>query len=512
MFQSWEFLFVANLFLVLLYPLLAKWIKNEKLLFSILFILPAGLAVSEHFFINADLGFYLKLSLLHWNISLIFIALLWNLSGKQIKKFYLFALLSAFLSLVKYLFSSSLVFFDPIWGIIPGTVSIDPIISLEPYYFRLAVLTVIGLTLINYRSALWMTCGFFALAAFAGLATPSPVLFSGALKNHFRESASFGPIEVRLESEKASQFSARDWAREFAFNLEEIRSRLPKSAVLNPNLHFNIYIYDSDDTKAHWIGARETQIGNFIQKSMHLSHVVPISELLPHELTHLVHGQLKAPLISYLDSFYLEGFAVALQSEDKDNTLDDAAAFVQTLSLKNFPHVLKFFTAYSSTVSYALAGGAAVKKLEEGLFPWEGKTDIDFFKSRPVSAEKKLWAAKVLERKLLFKDPLRRDCARLEWVYSNSKDSRDFVKLNELCPNWKKSPAYHSPKSDREMLADALSRIADLKLREAESKFYLGLRLIDSKALSEEILKTWKVPSSPEANRFKARLEWELRN
>ena len=514
-FQSWEFLFGANLALVLVYPFLAHIFKNEKALNSILFFFPAAAATTEHLLIKADLDFHLKLCILHWGVSLLAIYGLWKFLPEKRKHLLYFSIV--FVSLVfsfsKFLISPSLVWLDPFWGVVPGTVSIDPIISLDPYLYRLAILFIVSMTLLSFQSAVWFVTSFWALAFLLGAVPSSPFLSSRSLVQSFKSKENFKQLELYFEGNQSSIFSPWVWSRELGFALDRMLAKLPEKNSLTSKTPYRIFFYASDDSKANWIGARQTEIGHFLHGEMHLSHLVPGQSVLAHELAHLIHGKIEAPLISYLDPFYLEGFAVAISTEDENLLLDEASALVQTLDLKDWPRGSDFFFLYSPDVAYTLAGAAALKKIQQKEWPWQGEPiDLSIFKSRKVTPEQLFNAKKALERKAIFKDPLVRDCTRLEWSYALSKTNENLTKLEDVCPNWKTSPHYRTPPSDEHLLVRSFEQIENTNLRAAKSKFYLGITKNDPKNLARDILANWKTPISASGEAFKKRLQWEVEN
>jgi hypothetical protein len=242
--------------------------------------------------------------------------------------------------------------------------------------------------------------------------------------------------------------------------------------------------------------------------------VSPKTELLGHELSHLLHGQIKAPIKSYLDPFLLEGVAIALSQKNSERTFDEASALVQTLGLKTWPRYLNFFLSYPPRAAYALAGGFALRSFSLNFWPWDERGDeLEFFRMRRVSEQSLEKARKILKMKSPLKDPLRRDCARLEETFYRSENLQDLKKLEDLCPNWRENPSYIPPKSDLQILEEDLGRISDENLRAQERRFYQTVMSGDSKALASEILSHGgfeENSGSEEFEEFNRRLNWEL--
>lgn len=513
-FQTWEFVFGLNIAIVILFPWIKSRLQNIRVRALVLALAPLLLAFIESAFQPADFSFYLKLYLLHWGASYLTLEYLSrNLSEAQTIRAHIgIVLISLCLSSIKYLFSPSLIWIDPILGVLPGTIGLDPIISLQPYFARLILLTFAFALSLDARPILTFFLAFFIGSLIFADQIPSSYLSTKMLESHFQIKAKSGPVRIFIESDFASHFSADFWAEEFHFLWDELKMRLPSQAKISDSNEVKIFIYSSDNSKADWIGARETQIGNFWKGELHLSRLSPLSDILDHELAHLLHGKIEAPWISYLDPFYLEGLAVALASEDSEQTMDRAAALLQVLPEPKWPRGVQFFSRFPSQAAYALAGGFALVHLEANEWPWIGNTDaVTKLNSRTVSSELKSWAKRVLERKSLFKDPKRRDCVRLEWNYFNHPSSRLAEKLDSLCPKWKTVPSYQPPDNDLQIFERQIAIEKNPEFAKALKEFYLALSTEDRKQIAQELLNHWKFRSEGRYEQFKKRLAFSLR-
>ncbi len=445
-FHSWETIALFNLFITAFVPFLIPqrdigktfWIK---FLFLLFFLQMAGLL---QFWLKreGDIRFFLILSFLHFNISFTNSVFIWKMIHvrRPALAYYLLILLSGFLSLLGFVLYPTMTIADPFWGVLPGTVLMDPIISLKIYWARLGVSTLgwffiliipffrktplFGI-LFTYWVSLWIW----------GQAFPSPLYSERALKKGFVEYASVGPFEVWVENPKKSAFSADIWAKDFEFNLNQIKKRLPPTASISRQEKYKIFIFESDQSKASTIGARNVQIGDFYNSEMFLSLDGPHQEILPHELSHLLHGHLSSPLRSYVDPFLFEGFAIALSSPELKETEEKAAAIlIENPSITGWPRFLKF-TMSSSAVSYALAGGSAAKQIRMGKLPWEAlEFSVDDFRKIPVSERARNEARELLKIKPFFRDTVRRDCARLYRIVEEKKSYASWKSFQSICP------------------------------------------------------------------------------
>jgi hypothetical protein len=524
-FLSWEFLFGLNIVFAILLPFLLRWLPSRRakvLVFVGASLLPHFLALGSWFFTHhGDLEFHLKLTALHWNLSVINLFLLWQLLEGPYRfwRYFGFLLCSAIVSVGALFLTPSLSFTDPFWGVSPGTVSIDPIISLPPYYLRLWVCFMAALVILRWRRAAVYLISIWAAYFLIGQFTPSQFLSVTALKRQFKEEASFGSITVYVQDPKVEEFSAEVWAREFGFHLEELKKRLPEDVIPNKDLEFSIFIYRDDDSKNKWIHARQTQIGHFVRGEMHLSHQTPLSPILRHELAHLLHGQSTAPWYAYLDSFYLEGFAVAISEVSLENAVAEAAAVAQVLPEGRklvWPRTIRFYGTYPASASYALAGGFAALALQHHQAPWNFPVpDPKDLLQIKVSEENLNRAKEIFARPMLFEDPDRRDCARLEHEFENYRQEKNRIKLEKICPNSEILTAAISEKLlPFQQLKGMMEKAKDKKLFKDKILFYESLTRanqskLDSKRLAKNILQKWNYSPSPAALAFKSRLEWE---
>ncbi|MBN8555995.1 MAG: hypothetical protein J0L93_11160 [Deltaproteobacteria bacterium] len=440
---SWEFLFLINILFTAIFPLLISRCSTKKsawIFFGVASALPYFYSGITWLFIKrGDIEFHFALTALHWNLSVFNLFLLWNLLSKpqKILKFYGWLVLSALVSLSALVLSPALAFIDPFWGVVPGTISLDPIISLAPYFLRLWVCFIALLILVRWRKSfvyifsIWITLGVI------GFFAPSSFLSLRALKHQFKSPLVAGPLQIFIQDTKSEKDSSELWSSELLKHFENLKSKLPPSMKPRSDYDFKVFIYRDDDTKYNWIRARQVQVGHFPRGEMHLSHLTPQSEILPHELAHLIHGQSTAPIKSYLDPFYLEGFAVAIASEKLETAIENAAAFAQTLPENKkliWPKGLAFFKNYPAEASYALAGGFAAYALQRNLAPWEmAELDPQILLTIKVSAEKKKRAQEIFLRPPLLEDPLRRDCARLKHNVDLNPSEKNKTKLERIC-------------------------------------------------------------------------------
>lgn len=498
------------------------------MLSSIIVLAALALAAWIEFLIvpRCDLSFHQTVLLWHLGVSMLNTHILWKLlnASRRIRLYYMTVVASGLVSLSALLWTPSLAFTDLFWGVIPGTISLDPIISLPPYYLRAWVSLIAILVLIKYRKPYVQLLTAWIAFAVIGQFAPSPFLSISTIERRFKEHADVGPIHIHIEDPKLEEFSASVWAKEFLFHYEQILRRLPPalrpSEERQKNFHFDIFIYASDDSKNRWIHARRTQIGHFPRGEMHLSSLNPSSDIIGHELAHLIHGQLGAELQSYIDPFYFEGFAVAISEPSLENALDDAAAIAKFVSPNRplvWPRLFKFFLSYPPKASYALAGGYASMALQQEMPPWEFELPpIETLLSRAPSQDKMKWAHEVFSQPPLLYDPLRRDCTRLQHDYAESFapflgfSQALRTKLEKLCPNspalsWKRPPVRpsYAPSGDDPLSLDEfIFYSASLRAKPSH----------DSKKAAKEILKKWKHRDSSRALAFKTRLEWELKS
>lgn len=497
-FQSWESLFVFHLIWVLIFP----WISTRLRILT--FLAYPLLGLFEHLALGrGDLEFFMKLYFL--DMSPTFLALQILAEKRSRKSFWSICLFSLLASISALIYSRSLWLLDPFWGAIPGTISIDPIISLKPYFLKLLLTLIFWTMMISSRRPSVALMAYFAASGMIGLSSSSSLTSSEALKTHFFERGHHKNISVWLETAQTSSWRAQAWARELSFLYEEILERLPENHLAPEPIE--VFIYDSDDSKFSWIGARRTQIGNFLHSELHLSQISPFSEVLPHELAHIVHAHLRAPLISYLDPYYLEGFAVALSETDPERLLDRGRALYE--KWKHYaPRWLSFFSEYSPRISYTWAGAEAFGRLQSGRFPWELAHDFKIYEIEP-SSDSKAWVERAAATKPFFKDPFFRDCARLEWMHSKDPTSSSEEKLSKLCPQWKTQPAYQAPLDEQELLKAFWKEHEDEKNLSQLQDFYLALSkndLIRARSIVEALR-----PDSTLSPGFRKRLEWELR-
>ncbi len=451
--QSWEFLFSTNLILVFIFPFLVQAIRRKNrhatIFITLLFFLPHILGLIENICgTPADLEFFLILATLHWTISSFALYLLLS-SSRRVRSYYAIVFGSGILSAAYPLVSSTLIFNNIFWGIIPGTITIDPMISLNPYYMRLGFFIVtiaFFVVLRKNHSLLWMplVLAFIFSAPFStslSSAKDWPIFASV----HFEHTKSPPPEILLYRTENSHQeISNMDWQKALDGLHGSLTAKLPKQFQIKPHPPFKIFIYESDDEKADWVGARKTQIGNFVRGEMHLSDISPSSDVLSHELAHLLHGALNVERKSFLDPFWFEGFAVAM-SEDPELLLERAAAIHENLQISGgfeWPTGLLFFQRYAARIAYVLAGAHAVWWMRQNEAPWDHAPSDEIFKFITVKDEARQWAIRQMEQKPLLRDPLVRDCARLSFEWRRHRTARLESKLNTLCPRWKQNPEY----------------------------------------------------------------------
>lgn len=520
-FLSWEFLLLLTLGSALLFP----WLARIPYSFLFLSLLPHVLIAAQWLMKRqGDVSFYFLLALLSWNVTLCNLGFFRHWLGQKTFLYYVGLFASAGLAVAMVAILPTTQILDPLSLVIPGTLSIDAVIPLTPYVTRLSVsFFAVGVTfcLVKFARIRFFSAApafVFLFCYWSGMCmAPMSFQTASSLQRHFADSASEGPIEAFVQTPSKQKFTAKFWAHEFHFYYQELLTRLPKSLPADLKPHFKVYFYESDDAKAKWLGARRVQIGNFMRGEMHLSELTPLSDVLPHELAHLLHGSLHTSLIAYIDPFFLEGFAVALSAPDEKNVLDEAAGLIQAQGaseITSWPRGLKFLFGLPAPVSYRLAGGFAALRLSEKRWPWDeapGLSEWNTLKSRPVSEAVLEKAKTLLSIKPFASNPLRRDCARREWLYENSRSEEDLENLKRICPQSQrlKDSAFQF-RPDYLEIFSSLSKSPDDLVR-IKVEFYSSFlqEPEKSKETARNLLKRWKLPKTPENDLFKRRLEWE---
>jgi len=427
--NSWEFLFALNILFAALAPLiLAALGKLGISVFKSFFILSFGLigVASLKYLVDrqGDFQFQLKLIGLHSIVSLFSILFIYRITRppRKILKTYAVLFVSLTFSTISFFLTPSLYALDPFWGVLPGTISLDPVISLYLYETRLwilllSLLVVLGMGFKFSLNAVHFILIFILIHLGFGVLKPNPLSFQPFFGSHFKIALKDQNFSVFFESEDSSPWQIPKWKRELEYHFFEITKLIPNSLRIPKDLNLRVYIYDSDGSKKKWIGAENPQIGNFIRGEMHISGLDINSSTLRHELVHLIHGKLKSPMISYADPFLFEGLAVALTANDLDQLIADGRSLVQAIQEKsaglNWPRSLNFFDQYSGAVSYKLAGAAAALTLKTGKFPWETTPEMSAFLEPKASQTELKIAREMLTVRSLMKDPLARDCHRL---------------------------------------------------------------------------------------------------
>jgi hypothetical protein len=425
--MSWEFLFLLNLLIVPSLPLILKLLSrfSSRISWSLLFLLhalPYGLGISARFMEKqGDLVHYLKLVGLQWSLSWLAVLILWNLADptKRLRSLYGVFAISAAVSVLGFLITPSLVVSDPIFGVVPGAFAMDAIIDTHFFMLRLEGLALaLGIAVVLGFWIRWRSASFLALLWIVSLGLDQIRIGAFTLRPSFERE--FDPplqskslrIFVQANAELSPQAEA--WLKELEFHEQEILQRLPITPL--ENRIFDIFIYQNDEAKYRATGARRVQIGNFLRGEMHLSSVHIFSEIIRHELVHLIHRHLDAPLISYVDPLQFEGLAVAVSAGSLQEALQEGAAITQSkrFSLSTWPTGLRFFSELPNQAAYALAGGLAAYQLQQGQLPWSATLpSIQTFQWIEVSPEQVKAADEYLRQPPLHRDPLARDCQRL---------------------------------------------------------------------------------------------------
>lgn len=428
-FASWEFWALCNLIVVFLWP----WLP--RLAAPVLHLTPATLILGESVLAGpVPVWYSLGLVSLHWNLGLLSLQIL---SGLSKRAYFCVVFSSLLLSVALLLFSEGLFIIDPFWGVLPGTIGLDALITLDAYYIRSGAWVfslLLSLVISKARAARAWTfaISYWGLILLMGIVYRSPFLPTSSLMGSFGERAVQANIEVHLEDPKSSPFSAEIWKEEFQFLQQELMKRLPARTEWRSMTPDRIFIYSSDDSKALWIGARRAQIGNFIQGSMHLSEIPLWHPLLAHELAHLFHGRLHAPLLSFLDPFFFEGFAEALSHPDPSLLLRTSSALLQ--EPREWPRFLSFFFSGNPRVNYRLAAGFSAFALQQGTFPWTlSKDPRAEIRQIPFSEEEQKWATEISTLKTLFREPRRRYCAWTQYRFRLKQELPRFKNMLRFC-------------------------------------------------------------------------------
>lgn len=416
-FQSWEFLFLYNLLTAILFPLFGRNASIQ----IVVFLFPGMMGILESFFIPSDTHFFLILMSLHFGLSFLFIKFLFN-SSITTKSYYLWLFSSLLLNLLFPLTSLNLIFSDVFWGVVPGTIAIDPIIGLEPYALRLIVaLITIGLWLTIQKPKMLILTPLIVMGILSSA-------FPGWLTQNFydlAESQDERPSQLRIFSqEKSSQLL---WSSEANNSWAKFKQLLP---LKEKNTVNRIYVFRSHDEKFNHTGARETQIGHFFQHAMMISEISPSSSLFRHELAHLYHGSVDAPFWTYLDPFVFEGIAVAL-ADQKETILKRATALQKKLKLIEWPRWFKFYQLSPHT-SYTFAGSYIHLCLLKNMPIWNCHATPNDLQFEP-SLEDITWAEAIFQSKPLFVDPKRRDCARLKRKLRLKPESNASELIKKIC-------------------------------------------------------------------------------
>jgi hypothetical protein len=448
--MSWEFLFLLNLLIVPSLPCLLKLLSrfSSRISWSLLFFLhalPYGLAITARLTEKqGDLFHYLKLVGLQWSLSWLVVLILWNLADptKRLRSLYGVFAISAVVSVLGFLITPSLVVSDPIFGVVPGAFAMDPIIDthffilrLEGFALALGMATVIGFW-IRWRSA-----SFLALLWIVNLGLDQIRLGAFTLRPSFERGFNLPlqskSLRIFVQANAELDRQAGAWLQELEFHEQEILQRLPTSP--SENRVFDIFIYANDEAKYRATGARRVQIGNFLRGEMHLSSVQIFSEVIRHELVHLIHRHLDAPLVSFVDPLQFEGLAVAVSAGSLQEATQEGAAITQSkrFLLSNWPTGLRFFSELPHQAAYALAGGLAAYQLQQGRLPWaETPPSLQTFQWIEVTPEQVKAADELLRQPPLHRDPLARDCQRLFRDFRQTPTYRFWGEhLRSSCPH-----------------------------------------------------------------------------
>ncbi len=472
--MRWEFILVLNLLLAALMPWASLIPRLNE--FLILIVLVAStclfelvLFVSWSLDPQGDFSYFSKLFFLHLGPSMVSLSLL-LISSRDLSHRWLrilaALLFSLGLSMLGFLMTPSMSAMDPFWGLIPGPIDMDPIIDLDFYWLRLwtsllgwMLILILGwrarLKPMTFTLLLWLPS--LILCQF----TPGPYSSRFILERSFPKSISADSIEIFSNQ---TDIARAAWLEEFLFLKSEILKRLPPGASPNFESPLRIFVYPSDLEKKKWIGAERTQIGNFLRGEMHLSEIELDSPVVEHELTHLIHGRIRAPLKTYLDPFWFEGFAVGLTEREPSLLELQASALFRVLETQGrpifWPHFSRFFSEFPPQASYRLAGAYAAQALRNNEWPWNApRLSPAQFKNIDVTNEFLSEASRILDQKPLQSDPLRRDCSRLFRNYRLTPKISDFKSFLEICS---RSPlayeAVFALGSDRELALRLLSQ------------------------------------------------------
>lgn len=436
---SWEFIALANIALVFAYPFL----KPRFILIVILHCLPHLLA-ETHWLLGEsfDWKFAHHLIFQHWNISLLGIQML-SIATTQLKHPRLSYFGMAFVCLgfsgLSFLLTPSLVWLDPIWGVLPGPVLLDPIIHLEPYDLRSAIILPLFvlaslLALKQPRALLYSPLLYFTVLFFVGFLKVGPLILTPTLTSHFpihQESKN-----ILLYQERPDPFFATSLILdELQSQFEKLRARLPKTSEELNNTKIRVFLYSHPDSKRFWMGAHHVEVGNFFIKQIHLSNFDPAQNLLRHELSHLIHASLAAPLVSYIDPFLFEGFAVALSDPHlPDLEVQGAALYDAMGDPFLWPRFFRF-SLYPKMFSYNFSGAIASVALREKRYPWDVNHDhlLQTLISTELTGEDIARAKEILSRRPVLGDQNYRTCARHEYHLQKNLKLSYWLDLNRYC-------------------------------------------------------------------------------
>lgn len=438
---SWEFVFQFTLIGILILPIIFRFLKPSAVSLSLLALFPPLLSLSIYLWrFQGDLPFHITLMILSWWPSLFWGALLFkSQTPTSLRHFYSAIAGVAVVSGIIFFITPSLTLMDPFIGVWPGTVSIDPIISLNLFWqrFFLTLSCIVVFFVFKKRLSFFglVSC-YFVLGLGLSLVTPN------SFTPRFRLEASFkkfeaAPFTLWIEKPDSLTSTPQLWLSELRFQWTELTKKLPPGYSFRRSPDISIFVYASDDSKHQWIGAGKTQIGNFLRHEMHLSSVEIDADVIRHELVHMLHGFLDVDLKSYIDPFYFEGFAVALSDENVEQLEQRASAIFHELG-SNFvwPRGLRFFSAYPPVISYELAGAHSRHALTHQNWPWSETPNTSVVSAVRPNEEAKRAAQQWLKRKPLFSDPLARDCHRLRKnIQEPSYESwKDYLQICQTSP------------------------------------------------------------------------------
>jgi hypothetical protein len=326
--------------------------------------------------------------------------------------------LSVSLSGALFLLTPSIQWVDALWGVVPGPVSMDPLISIEPFLMRLSVWAICFVIILitglrwTWPASTWVLLFYAVGIVWSFVFNPSPFTFAKRYQENFEHHHHQEGLSVYANLPPGTNLDT--WVDLFHSEsknlLTQLRERFPVQAQ---DFHFDVYLYGSDEEKRQWLGAHKVQIGNFARVEAHFSGDRITPSLVRHELAHLIHGQIGAPNKTFMNPFIFEGLAMALEGDQ--TRIQEGYHLIQVLNEKGdwtWPQKKNFYERYPAAVAYRLAAAHADWKWQRGLWPWEGlPLKPQDFPALSLSASERVRAEQLLALQPLSSDFRLRECA-----------------------------------------------------------------------------------------------------